>query len=55
MDFKQWLLKREMAGTYAIVTCKDRNNPQFQVAGAMSDLNCGKSKKPKRIKDGYLV
>ena len=46
MEFKKWL---ETAGTFAIVSCKDRNNPNFQVWGAMSDLNCNKKHK-KRIK-----
>ena len=41
--FFTWL--NEMAGGYAIVSCKDRNNPNFQVWGAMSDLGCDKKKK----------
>lgn len=51
MKFTHWLiekekmLKREMAGTGAIVGCKDRNNPNFQIWGALSDLNCKKKKK----------
>lgn len=45
IDFKKWLLKTEMAGSYAIVSCKDRNNPNFQIWGAMSDLGCDKKKK----------
>ena len=48
IDFKKWLLKTEMAGTNAIVSCKDRNNPDFQVWGAMSDLGCNKKKKSKK-------
>ena len=44
--FSQFL--KEMAGGYAIVSCKDRNNPNFQVWGAMSDLGCDKKKKKKR-------
>jgi len=44
--FKEWL--NEMAGSNAIVSCKDLNNPNFQVWGAMSDLNC-KNKKTKKI------
>lgn len=41
--FKEWLT--EMAGGYAIVSCKDLNNPDFQVMGAMSDLKCKNKKK----------
>jgi len=48
IEFKKWLIKLEMAGTGAIVTCKDRNNPNFQVWGAMSDLGCNKKKKSKK-------
>jgi hypothetical protein len=33
----------EIAGTFGIVSCKDRNNPNFQVWGAMSD-KCKKNK-----------
>lgn len=32
----------------AIVTCKDIDNPNFQVWGALSDLGC-KTKKPRTI------
>jgi len=35
-------IKRETAGTYAIVGCGD--NPNFQVWGARSDLGCSKKK-----------
>lgn len=38
-----------MGGSESIVTCKDRNNPNFQIWGAMSDLKC-KSKKKKNFK-----
>ena len=34
-----------MAGGYAIVGCKDLNNPNFQVWGAMSDFKCKNKKK----------
>jgi len=37
-----------MGGSESIVTCKDRNNPNFQIWGAMSDLKC-KNKKKKKI------
>ena len=30
----------EMAGTFGIVSCKDKKNPDFQVWGAMSDCGC---------------
>jgi hypothetical protein len=50
IQFKKWLLKTEMAGSYAIVSCRDRNNPNFQVWGAMSDLGCNKKKKRKKNK-----
>lgn len=42
MTFKQYI--RETSGTYAIVSCKDRENQNFQVWGAMSDLKCPKKK-----------
>jgi len=32
-------------GSESIVTCKDKNNPNFQIWGAMSDLGCNKKKK----------
>jgi hypothetical protein len=46
--FSQFL--KEMAGGYAIVSCKDRNNPNFQIWGAMSDLGCNKPKRKKKKK-----
>ena len=39
-----------MGGSESIVTCADRNNPNFQVWGAMSDLKCNKKKKHKKHK-----
>jgi len=36
-----------MGGSESIVTCADRNNKNFQVWGAMSDLGCNKNKKHK--------
>lgn len=51
--FSTWL--NEMAGGYAIVSCKDRNNPNFQVWGAMSDLGCDKKKKKRRKSVRVLV
>lgn len=47
--FIEWLT--EMAGTDAIVSCKDLKNPNFQIQGAMSDLNC----KNKKRKIPYLT
>ena len=41
--FKAWL--NEMAGGYTVVSCKDLDNPNFQVWGAMSDQNCKNKKK----------
>jgi len=38
MTFRQYL--NEIAGTSALVSCKDGENPNFQVWGAMSDLKC---------------
>jgi len=31
----------------SIVTCKDIDNPNFQIWGALSDLNCKKKNTPK--------
>lgn len=47
LEFKKWL--NEMAGSYAVVSCKDLNNPNFQIWGALSDLNC-KNKTKKKTK-----
>lgn len=48
MSFKKWLL--EMGGVVdSIVSCKDLRNPNFQVQGALSNLNC-KKKKDKTLK-----
>jgi len=46
-DFKEWLKIKEAE---AIVTCKDLNNPDFQVSGALSDLNCKKKRKKHDLK-----
>lgn len=46
MTFKQYM--NEIAGSFALVSCKDSENPNFQVWGAMSDLKC------QRKKDGML-
>jgi hypothetical protein len=40
----------EIAGTFGIVSCKDKNNPNFQVWGAMSDLKCKRKKAPLKMK-----
>jgi hypothetical protein len=45
ISFKKWL---ETAGSFSIVSCKDLNNPNFQIWGAMSDLNCKRSNKKHR-------
>lgn len=43
MNFKKWL---EMGGAVnSIVSCKDMNNPNFQIQGALSNLKCKKRKK----------
>ena len=42
ISFKKWL------ETFSIVSCKDLNNPNFQIWGAMSDLNCKRSNKKRR-------
>lgn len=49
MNFKKWL-SENMAGTFALVSCKHKNNPNFQVWGAMSDLKCKNNKKDKILK-----
>lgn len=47
ISFKKWILIKEMMGSVgAIVGCKDLNNPNFQIQGALSNLNC-KNKKLK--------
>lgn len=38
-----------MTGSYAVVSCGDLNNPNFQIWGALSDLNC--KKKTKKTKE----
>lgn len=46
--FKQYL---EMMGSVgSIVTCKDLNNPNFQIQGALSNLQCKKNKDKKILK-----
>ncbi len=37
-----------MVGTFALVGCED--NPNYQVWGAKSDLNCKKNKKQRVLK-----
>lgn len=50
MGFKQWL---EMMGSVgAIVSCKDLNNPNFQIQGALSDMKCRKKEKTLRMRFG---
>lgn len=49
LNFKDWLLKEMMGSVGAIVGCKDLNNPNFQIQGALSNLKC-KNKKKTKIK-----
>jgi hypothetical protein len=50
MKFKKWIKLKEMMGSVgSIVSCKDLNNPNFQVQGAVSNLKC-KNKKDKILK-----
>jgi len=51
--FYNWLKIKENAGGDAIVGCKDRSNANFQIWGALSDLNCGK-KSIKKKKNASL-
>jgi hypothetical protein len=59
MKFSDWLKNKklsEMAGTFGIVGCKDINNPNFQIWGAMSDLGCSKKRKRKlKIKESVQI
>lgn len=49
MNFKKWLYKLEemMGSVGALVSCKDINNPNFQIQGALSNLKCKKKEKNK--------
>jgi hypothetical protein len=50
MKFKEWLVKNEMMGSVgSIVSCKDFNNPNFQMQGAGSNLRCKKRKPKEKI------
>jgi hypothetical protein len=49
--FKQFL-KETSVGTYAIVGCE--NNPNYQVWGARSDLNCNRKNKNARKQSNKL-
>jgi len=40
--FKEWLKLKEMM---TVVSCKDLNNSNFQIAGSLSNLNCKKKQK----------
>jgi hypothetical protein len=45
--FKEYIY--EMMGSVgSIVSCKDLNNPNFQIQGSLSNLDCKKSKKAKK-------
>lgn len=49
MKFLEFIKMKEMMGSVgSIVSCKDINNPNFQIQGALSNLRCGK-KKDKKI------
>ena len=53
MKFAKWIEIREMMGSVgSIVSCRDLDNPNFQVQGALSNLGCGKkwSKRNKILK-----
>lgn len=45
LGLKKKEIQKEMAGGDAIVSCKDLNNPNFQVWGSLSNLNCTKNKR----------
>lgn len=53
MKFSEWLNNKkinEMMGSVgSIVSCKDLNNPNFQIQGALSNMKC-KQRKPKILK-----
>lgn len=50
MNFIKWIKIKEMMGSVgSIVSCKDINNPNFQIQGALSNLGCGKKRKGKKI------
>jgi len=54
MKFKKWLenrqLKEMMGSVGSIVSCKDFNNPNFQIQGSGSNLGCKNNKKNKILK-----
>jgi hypothetical protein len=52
IKFKEWVKLKEMGGSVdSIVSCKDKNNPNFQIQGSLSNLNCkDKSNKNKTLK-----
>lgn len=54
MKFKEWLknnsLQEMMGSVGSIVSCKDLNNKNFQVQGALSNYKC-KNKKDSKILD----
>ena len=45
LALKKKKAQNEMAGTGAIVGCKDIDNPNFQIWGSLSNLNCRKKRK----------
>lgn len=54
MKFSNWIEKRkivEMMGSVgSIVSCKDLDNPNFQIQGALSNLKCKGKRNERKIK-----
>lgn len=53
--FKDWLKNEMMGSVGSMVSCRDLNNPNFQVQGALSNLGCGRRTKTLKMrfnKDG---
>lgn len=52
--FADWIKSKklnEMMGSVgSIVSCKDLKNKNFQIQGAMSDLNCRKKEKMRKMR-----
>jgi len=45
-SFSEFVQIKEMMGSVgAIVSCKDKHNPNFQVQGSLSNLDCKRKKK----------
>lgn len=54
MKFKEWLKNEMMGSVGSIVSCKDLNNPNFQIQGSLSNLGCRKHRKKKHKKRRLL-